>query len=162
MKRSVLQALAALFAGALFGIGLAASGMTRPEKVIGFLDVTGDWDASLLFVMVSAIAVHFTAYRLIRGWSAPLYASTFAIPTRRNIDLALVLGAALFGVGWGLGGYCPGPGVVSLGSGTAGAVVFTGAMLVGMFVTSTMDSSLQPKPAILAIKATDARRRHLM
>lgn len=143
MTRNVLQALAAVLAGALFGIGLAVSGMTRPEKVIGFLDVTGAWDASLLFVMFGAIAVHFTAYRLIRGRAEPIYASTFAIPTRRDIDLALVLGAALFGVGWGLGGYCPGPAVVSLGSGTAGAVVFTGAMVVGMFVSVKLEG---PRP----------------
>lgn len=139
MKRRGLDLASALASGVLFGVGLAVSGMTRPEKVIGFLDVGGAWDASLAFVMAGAIAVHFLAYRLIRGRRAPLWADKFGIPTRRDIDAKLLAGAALFGVGWGLGGYCPGPGVVSLAAGGEGAVVFVATLLLGMFLTARFE-----------------------
>ncbi len=130
MKRNA----AAFGAGALFAVGLAVSGMTRPAKVAGFLDLAGDWDASLAFVMMGAIAVHFVAHRVILRRPAPLFEGSFHLPTRRDIDLRLVLGAALFGVGWGLGGYCPGPGLVSAASGSLGAVVFVAGMTAGMLI----------------------------
>jgi uncharacterized protein len=120
--------------GALFAAGLAVSGMTQPSKIIGFLDVFGRWDPSLMFVMVGAIAVHFTAYRLILRRKAPLFETKFHLPTRRDIDLRLVLGAALFGIGWGLGGFCPGPGLVALGSGSVSAIIFVVGMTLGMLV----------------------------
>jgi uncharacterized membrane protein YedE/YeeE len=142
MNRSVLRDLSALVAGLVFGAGLTVSGMTRPQKVLGFLDVFGRWDASLMFVMIGAIAVHLIAYRLIRGRNAPLFAAKFAIPTRRDLDAKLLIGAALFGVGWGLGGYCPGPGIVSLPAGGAGAAVFVCAMLTGMFGTGKLEALL--------------------
>lgn len=129
----------ALASGALFGVGLVVSGMTRPQKVIGFLDIGGAWDASLALVMVAAIAVHFLAYRLIRRRAAPVWAEKFALPTRREIDAKLVLGAAVFGVGWGLGGYCPGPGVVSLGAGEVGALVFVGTMSLGLLAAGKLE-----------------------
>jgi uncharacterized protein len=135
------QAAAALGAGAVFGAGLAISGMTRPQKVIGFLDLFGAWDPSLAFVMMGAIAVHLIAYRLVRRRSSPLVAQSFSIPTRRDVDLRLVSGAALFGVGWGLGGYCPGPAVTSLASGAAGVGVFIGTMLVGMLATARIEAA---------------------
>jgi uncharacterized membrane protein YedE/YeeE len=134
-KRYVLSTLS----GALFGVGLCVSGMTRPEKVIAFLDVTGRWDPSLAFVMLGAVAVHFTAYRLIRRRPAPLYAPEFFIPTRHTIDLKLIGGAALFGIGWGLAGYCPGPGVVSLGAAAPTAIVFVAALLAGLLVTGKVE-----------------------
>jgi len=126
--------------GALFGVGLCVSGMTRPQKVLGFLDITGDWDPSLALVMLGAVAVHFGAYRLIRRRPAPLYAPEFFDPTRRTIDLQLIVGAALFGIGWGLGGYCPGPGVVSIGSAAPSALVFVAALLAGLFVTGQWEA----------------------
>ena len=124
--------LTALGAGALFAVGLAISGMTLPSKVTGFLDVAGAWDASLAFVMVGAIAVHFVAQRLVRKRSAPLFDTKFHLPTRKDIDGRLVAGAALFGIGWGLGGYCPGPGLVSAASGAPAAIVFVVGMTIGM------------------------------
>lgn len=124
--------LAALGAGAVFAVGLAISGMTLPSKVTGFLDVTGAWDASLAFVMGGAIAVHLVLQRLIRKRPAPLFDVKFHVPTRKDIDPKLVVGAALFGVGWGLGGYCPGPGLVSAASGSPGALVFVVGMTLGM------------------------------
>ncbi|MCS6899893.1 MAG: YeeE/YedE family protein, partial [Myxococcales bacterium] len=126
--------LAALLSGLLFGMGLGISGMTLPAKVIGFLDVTGSWDASLAFVMMGAIGVHAGLYPIIRRRQLPLFDSTFHIPTRRDLDGRLISGAALFGVGWGLGGFCPGPALVSLGSGSSGAALFVVAMLVGMLL----------------------------
>jgi uncharacterized membrane protein YedE/YeeE len=141
VRRRAFDVATALLSGILFGVGLAVSGMTRPEKVLGFLDVGGAWDASLAFVMAGAIAVHFFAYRLIRGRSAPLFAEKFGIPTRRDIDVKLLAGAALFGVGWGLGGYCPGPGLVSLAAGGKGALVFVASMLLGMSITARLEAS---------------------
>ena len=119
-------------AGALFAVGLAISGMTRPAKVVGFLDLAGAWDASLAFVMIGAIAVHFVAHRIVRRRGAPLFEPRFHLPTRKDIDARLLLGAALFGVGWGLGGYCPGPGLVAAGGGSLGAIVFVVGMTLGM------------------------------
>jgi uncharacterized membrane protein YedE/YeeE len=133
------RALAALGSGLVFGAGLVVSGMTKPEKVIGFLDLFGAWDASLAFVMLGAIAVHFVAHRLVRGRSAPLLAPRFALPTRRDIDMKLVVGAAVFGVGWGLAGYCPGPGLVAAASG-GGAVVFVAALLAGTWLTAQLEN----------------------
>lgn len=145
------QGMVALVSGVLFGAGLVVSGMTRPTKIIGFLDPLGAWDLSLAFVMMGAIAVHLVAYRLIRGRSSPLLAPKFAIPTRRDVDLRLVTGAALFGIGWGLGGYCPGPGLTSLASGASGVIVFVLAMVLGMFATARIEAMLaresaQPQP----------------
>jgi uncharacterized protein len=131
------QGLLGLAAGALFGVGLVLGGMTRPRKVIGFLDFGGNWDPSLACVMLGAVSVHFLGYRVVQGRAAPLLADEFALPTRRHIDARLVLGAAVFGIGWGLAGYCPGPGLVSLASGNLGAVVFVGTMLVGMLAAGT-------------------------
>lgn len=125
------QNLFALGAGAVFGAGLAVSGMTRPEKVIGFLDVAGAWDPTLAFVMAGALAVHAVAVHFILRRPAPILADRFHLPTRREVDWRLVAGAALFGVGWGLAGYCPGPGVVSLGSGATSALIFVAALLGG-------------------------------
>ncbi len=130
MKRNA----AAFGAGALFAVGLAISGMTRPSKVVGFLDLAGAWDASLAFVMMGAIAVHFVAYRVVLRRPAPLFDVRFHLPTRKDIDGRLVLGAALFGVGWGLGGFCPGPGLVSAAGASLGAVVFVVGMTLGMVI----------------------------
>ncbi len=123
--------LAALGAGFLFGAGLLLAGMTNPAKVLGFLDVTGRWDPSLALVMVGAIGVHTVLLRLILRRPRPLFAPSFQLPRRTRIDAPLVLGAALFGVGWGLGGVCPGPGIVDAASGSVYAVVFTAAMALG-------------------------------
>jgi uncharacterized membrane protein YedE/YeeE len=124
----------AFVAGALFGVGLLVSGMTRPEKVIGFLDVAGAWDPSLLLVMAGAIAVHLVATRWIRKRPAPVFDATFHVPTRKDIDLSLVAGAALFGIGWGLAGYCPGPGLVGAAVGSAASVVFVVGMTAGILL----------------------------
>jgi uncharacterized membrane protein YedE/YeeE len=140
MSHAMKHALAAGLSGVLFGAGLLISGMTDPNKVLGFLDVFGAWDASLLFVMVGAIGVHALGYRLIRRRSAPLFADAFSMPAARDIDAKLLVGAAVFGIGWGLGGYCPGPAVVSLASLRGDVVAFVGGMVLGMFITARLES----------------------
>lgn len=137
------RALAALLAGVLFGAGLVVSGMTDPSVVRAFLDLRGAWDPSLAFVMVGAIGVHAIAARLILRRQAPALGGAFT-ELRHGLDSALVGGAAIFGVGWALGGWCPGPGVVSAGAGHLDAIVFLGAMVGGMAVVS-----YARKPAVL-------------
>jgi uncharacterized membrane protein YedE/YeeE len=126
--------LAAL-AGALFGAGLLVSGMTRPAKVIAFLDVSRGWDPSLLFVMAGAIGVYAVAFRRIRnGRMRPWFDVLFHLPDRRTLDRRLILGAALFGIGWGLAGICPGPGLVAAAGGSTAGLWFVVAMLAGMLI----------------------------
>jgi uncharacterized membrane protein YedE/YeeE len=127
------RAVWAAVAGAMFGAGLLLAGMTRPEKVIGFLDVGGAWDPALMFVMVGAIGVHLVAYRLIRRRSSPLLDGRFHVPTRRDLDGRLLAGAAIFGVGWGLAGFCPGPALVAAVSAES-ALIFVAAMAIGMVI----------------------------
>lgn len=130
--------LAAL-TGALFGAGLLVSGMTQPARVVGFLDVTRGWDPSLAFVMGGAVLVYAVAYRLIvKRRSGPWFQNVFNLPARRQIDRALVIGAALFGIGWGLGGLCPGPGLVAAAAGSGSAILFVLAMLLGMAIASRL------------------------
>ena len=118
--------------GFVFALGLGLSGMTDTGKVIGFLNLAGDWDPSLAFVMMGAIAMHLTLYRIILRRQSPLWGDRFHVPTRRDISPQLVVGAAIFGVGWGLGGYCPGPGLVSLAAVGPSALVFVLFMIAGM------------------------------
>jgi uncharacterized protein len=125
---------AAFLTGALFAVGLVVSGMTQPSKVLGFLDVAGAWDPSLAFVMLGAISVHFVTRRLILRRAAPLAAAAFHEPKRAPVDAPLVVGAAIFGIGWGGSGYCPGPSLVTLGAGSLDAVIFVLAMVGGMAV----------------------------
>lgn len=125
--------ITALIVGIIFSLGLGISGMTRPEKVIGFLNIFQNWDASLAFVMIGAIAVHFTAYRLIRRRQSPLFAADFHVPTSKKLTPSLVVGAFIFGVGWALAGFCPGPAITSLATFNMAPVLFVLSMLLGMF-----------------------------
>ena len=126
--------LAALAAGLLFGLGLAISQMLNPAKVIGFLDITGNWDPSLIFVMVGAIAVAFIFFRIILKTPAPKFDRQFQIPTAASIDKNLIVGAGLFGIGWGLVGLCPGPAISSLAYGRVESVIFLVAMFAGFYI----------------------------
>lgn len=121
-----------LLLGLLFGVGLVVSGMADPNKILNFLDFAGTWDPSLLFVMGGAVIVAFIGYRLVLKRPRPLLASSFQLPTRTRIDRRLLIGPAIFGIGWGLGGFCPGPALTSLGLGEAGTLLFVPAMLIGM------------------------------
>jgi uncharacterized membrane protein YedE/YeeE len=131
MKRAFAGGVGALLSGVLFGAGLVVSGMTRPSKVLAFLTLSKNWDPSLLFVMGGAIAVHSLAHFWMRRRSSPLAAGEFSLPGKRGVNSILLMGAAVFGVGWGLGGFCPGPAVVAAGALSPGAWLFVAALLLG-------------------------------
>ncbi|MEY1661136.1 DUF6691 family protein [Isoalcanivorax beigongshangi] len=128
------QLIVALVMGALFGAGLTLSGLSSPDVVLGFLDVFGDFNPALLIVMAVAVAITFLTGGLILRRGKPLLAESFAVPTRKDIDAPLIVGAVLFGIGWGLAGYCPGPIVIGLGAGTGTAWIFLPGMLAGMVI----------------------------
>jgi uncharacterized membrane protein YedE/YeeE len=122
--------------GLIFGLGLLLSGMSNPAKVLNFLDLggigAGTWDPSLAFVMAGAVAVTFAGFNFVLKRSQPLFSETFHLPTKSEIDRRIILGPAIFGVGWGLAGFCPGPALTALGFGSKAAVLFVAAMLAGM------------------------------
>ncbi|MEO1319592.1 MAG: DUF6691 family protein [Pseudomonadota bacterium] len=134
--------LAGLLAGTVFGLGLAISQMTNPEKVLNFLDLIGPWDPSLIFTMVGAVVVTFVGYRLLLG-GTPLFASAQQLPGNRSIDTRLVTGAAIFGMGWGMAGYCPGPAVTGLASGSLEPLLFLGAVYIGFVIAGARPA---PRP----------------
>jgi len=119
-------------AGLIFGLGLIVSGMANPAKVLGFLDLTGAWDPSLALVMAGAIGVSFIAFLFAKNRTRSLLGADMKLPTGSKIDRRLVIGSTLFGIGWGVAGFCPGPGLVALGMGEVKALIFVAAMLVGM------------------------------
>ncbi|KNZ32147.1 MAG: hypothetical protein AD742_13645 [Methylibium sp. NZG] len=127
-----MNVFTALLAGLVFGFGLIVSGMAAPAKVLGFLDLAGAWDPSLAFVMVGAIGVGVVAFFVAGKRSTSLLGEPMRLPTARPIDRRLVVGSVMFGVGWGVAGFCPGPALVALGMGQGKALVFVGAMLAGM------------------------------
>jgi uncharacterized protein len=124
--------------GLIFGVGLLLSGMSDPAKVLNFLDLggiaSGGWDPSLAFVMAGAVAVTFVGFRFVLRRPQPLFAERFHLPTRRELDLRIIAGPALFGIGWGLAGFCPGPALTALGFGSRAAFIFVAAMLGGMWL----------------------------
>ena len=137
------QAIVALAAGFIFGLGLAVSQMINPAKVKGFLDIAGHWDPSLLVLMAGAVGVAFIGFRLARQRTAPVFAPRFELPTRHDIDRPLVAGAVVFGIGWGLTGLCPGPAFASLAFGMQESIVFVIAMALGAWLQGTLRQ--QPK-----------------
>lgn len=151
--------LAPLLAGVLFGAGLVVSGMTDPANVIGFLDFFGDWRPALMFVMGGAIAVNFTLMKLILRRRSPLFDRQFHLPTRRDIDPRLVIGSALFGIGWGMGGFCPGPGIVSAFAGNFDALVFISSMTFGMFAYRLWDGRSRSLEPIDTLSSTNPQGR---
>ncbi len=139
MKRTTAHRLSEFFVGLLFGWGLLISGMTDPGKVIGFLDLAGVWDPSLALVMGGAIAVGFFAFGTAKKRTSSFLGGALHLPTSRDIDKRLMLGSLLFGAGWGLAGFCPGPGIVSMAAGQPKAAVFVVAMIAGMLVFEWVD-----------------------
>ena len=132
MAPGTLRTLASLSCGLVFGFGLAVSGMMNPAKVMGFLDVAGDWDPTLVFVMGGALLVTVPAYHVILKRRRPVLAGDFSLPTKKNLDAPLIWGSALFGAGWGLVGFCPGPAVAAIGTGLPAVLGFVAAMIAGM------------------------------
>ena len=129
-----MRIIMAFIAGLIFGLGLILSGMTNPSKVIGFLDLAGSWDPSLAFVMSGAIFVGVIAFRFAKVGQKSFLGDVMHLPTASQIDLRLVLGALVFGVGWGLAGYCPGPALTSIAQGGSKPLIFVAAMICGMAI----------------------------
>lgn len=147
------KSLVAFAVGVLFALGLGIGGMTDPAKSFGFFDVGGllagswsDWDPTLAFVMAGALIVYLALYQLAVRRAAPVFGESLEIPTRRDIDRRLVVGALLFGAGWGLSGFCPGPGLTSLVTGNSAVLVFVLAMTAGMFLHEGFDRLLAGRP----------------
>ena len=126
--------LVAFISGMVFAVGLGIGGMTQPAKVIGFLDFTGNWDPSLAFVMFGAIGVHSLFYRMLRNRPSSRFSFAISLPSRTQIDSLLLGGSVIFGIGWGIAGFCPGPALTSLASGNLSAMIFSVAMVAGIFV----------------------------
>lgn len=144
-----LDTLISFAGGLIFGIGLIFAGMTDPSKVIGFLDVAGSWDPSLAFVMGGAILVGVIAFRFARQRTVNLLGGVLTLPDQHDIDKRLVIGSLVFGVGWGMAGFCPGPAVTSLGTGNIKAVVFVVAMIAGMLLFEFAERAFNaPEPVI--------------
>lgn len=141
MKRT----LSAGLIGLVFGAGMAVSGMANPAKVLNFFDFAGDWDPSLILVMASALLVTAIGYRFVLRRGRPIVEARFHLPTGRKIDLPLVAGSALFGVGWGISGFCPGGAVPALGMGEPSAWIFVGTMLAGIFAARTVRLALESR-----------------
>ena len=137
-------ALSAWLSGLVFGLGLIVSGMANPAKVLGFLDLAGEWDPSLALVMGGAIAVGFFAFLVAKNRTRSFIGAEMKLPTASAIDSRLLAGSALFGAGWGVAGFCPGPGLVALGMGEPKALVFVAAMLVGMVIFSWLEKRKSP------------------
>ena len=128
------EKIGSLVCGIIFGVGLCISGMVNPQKVVGFLDFFGRWDPSLVFVMLGAVSVYAIGYRLVIKSPGPVCADAFSIPTRSDLDARLIVGAILFGAGWGLAGYCPGPAITGLAFAIPQTLIFFVSMGVGMVV----------------------------
>ena len=143
----MMRHISIVLIGALFGAGLALSGMLNPSKVAGFLDLFGVWDPSLAFVMGGGVVANFIGHRIVTRRAAPLYAPGFSLPTNQNIDARLLTGAGLFGIGWGLGGLCPGPAISSLLLMPGDAVLFVMMMLAGLAVGRMLTSGPAARPA---------------
>lgn len=139
MTHATVHRLSEFAVGLLFGLGLLLSGMTDPGKVLGFLDLAGAWDPSLALVMGGAIAVGFFAFGAAKNRTTNFFGGALHLPTAKDIDKRLVIGGLLFGAGWGLAGFCPGPGIVTMATGEPKAVVFVIAMIAGMLVFQFTD-----------------------
>lgn len=140
--------LSAAAIGLVFGIGIVFSGMANPAKVLNFFDLFGTWDPSLIFVMGSALLVTFVGYRLVLRRPAPIFDRTFHLPTKRDLDAPLIAGSALFGIGWGIAGFCPGGAIPALGSGEPSPIIFVAAMVVGILVATALKASLSRRQAL--------------
>ena len=141
--RARAEGAVSLVSGVLFGVGLAVAGMTRPEKVMGFLNFFRGWDPSLMFVMGGAIMVHATAWAILKRRPSPILSARFLVPTRKDLDARLLVGAAIFGIGWGLGGFCPGPGLTSSVTGSPSVIAFIVALLLGNLAAARAEPHIE-------------------
>jgi uncharacterized membrane protein YedE/YeeE len=144
----MLRVVSAAAIGLVFGIGIVISGMANPAKVLNFSDVFGTWDPSLLLVMGSALVVTFVGYRFVLRRPAPTFDRKFHLPTKRDLDPPLIAGSALFGIGWGIAGFCPGGAIPALGSGEPSPLIFVGAMIGGIFGANALKAALAHRQAL--------------
>lgn len=135
-----MRLLATYLIGVVFGVGIAISGMANPAKVINFFDIAGAWDPSLMFVMGGALVTTFFGYRLVFGRSQPVLSTGFQVPTRKDIDARLIGGSAVFGIGWGIAGFCPGGALPALGTGRLEVFVFVAALIAGLFLARILQN----------------------
>ena len=142
-----MEKLAILLSGLLFGAGVTISGMVNPMKVLNFLDISGPWDATLIFVMGAGLVVTLLGYQIIFRRGAPLFAASFRLPISQDIDAKLLGGAALFGLGWGISGFCPGPAVASVVFGRMESMTFVVAMAAGMIITKQIQIRMRTSEA---------------
>lgn len=140
-----MRILSALLVGLVFGVGIAISGMINPAKVLNFFDIAGTWDPSLIFVMGGALLTTFIGYRLVLKRPGPIVEAEFKLPTNRVIDARLIGGSAVFGLGWGIAGFCPGAAVPALGSGRYEVAAFVAALLAGLWVAKTIQTKQADK-----------------
>lgn len=141
----MMRLIGSYIIGLVFGIGISISGMANPAKVVNFFDIAGIWDPSLAFVMGGALIVTFIGYTYVLKRPAPLLDGTFHLPTRKDLDVQLLGGSIVFGVGWGIAGFCPGGALPALGTGVSDVFVFVGAMLVGIHAAKTMKCRMGAK-----------------
>ena len=147
----MIKLLSSLIIGAIFGIGIAISGMANPAKVLNFFDLFGTWDPSLIFVMGGAMITAMIGYRLVFGkQSKPVLEDNFSLPTDTNIDTRLVVGSSFFGIGWGIAGFCPGGAIPALGLGYQETFVFIGAMIIGILLARFVNTKIQENKQIPA------------
>ncbi|WP_439154164.1 DUF6691 family protein [Yoonia sp.] len=142
-----MRLIASYIIGLIFGVGISISGMANPAKVLNFFDVAGTWDPSLIFVMGGAVVVTFIGYRFVLKRPAPMLEQKFQLPTRRDLDLPLIGGSAVFGIGWGIAGFCPGGALPALGTGKSEVFIFVAALLAGIFAVNIMNRMRQTRSA---------------
>jgi uncharacterized membrane protein YedE/YeeE len=136
-----MRLILSYFIGLIFGIGISISGMANPAKVINFFDIAGTWDPSLAFVMGGALIVTFIGYRFVLARTEPLLSARFQLPMRRDLDLPLIGGSAVFGIGWGIAGFCPGGALPALGTGRSEVFIFVAALIAGIFVAKIVQAA---------------------
>lgn len=153
-----MRLVAVYLIGLVFGIGISISGMANPAKVLNFFDIAGTWDPSLIFVMGGALLVTALGYQLVLRKPAPIMAARFDLPTNRNLDARLLGGAAVFGIGWGISGFCPGGALPALGTGRTEVFVFVAAMLVGIFAARAVMKRTATRTASAAWDIREKRR----
>ena len=139
-----MKLFATYLIGLIFGVGISLSGMSNPAKVLNFFDIFGTWDPSLIFVMGGALITTFVGYKLVFGRAAPVLGSSFHLPTSQKLDAKLIGGAALFGIGWGIAGFCPGGALPALGTGRWEVFAFVGALVIGIALAKLLQSAISP------------------
>jgi uncharacterized membrane protein YedE/YeeE len=140
-----MKLIAIYLIGVIFGVGISISGMANPAKVINFFDIAGTWDPSLIFVMGGALVTTFIGYKLVFGRAAPVFEDSFNVPKSRTIDARLIGGSAIFGIGWGISGFCPGGALPALGTGRWEVFAFTAALVAGIFLAKLIQSHAAPR-----------------